>query len=380
MPKRFCNSRRQAEICALAPRRSRDIARCGPIPLGPTTVASSQRIPFHARRANRRRARAAGSPGVHRGASEPTSSADTFDYDNGPYHGLQANIEAVRKFGFNCIRVDFNDRNVSEPGVMSQFDDLVAACRRQGVKVIFDNHNNEATAANWDNAAQQTNGLWFDLGPGSDGTDGGGDKGTITDEQFRRDWVDLAKRYAGDDTVIGFDLRNELVAHWKKFPPVWGGGGPLDIHAMYERVGAAIQQVNPKALIICEAIINWQKEAYEGDLSDRRSRCPSSFACRTRSCTPCTNTHGTRSRPRDQLVPRMNRLWGDLVRQNFAPVWIGEIGAPSGPSDEARPPMEPRHHRLSERPRRRPRRACVYRRGSARQRRPLALGLPAGNG
>ena len=38
----------------------------------------------------------------------------------------------------------------------------VAACKKVGLKVIFDNHNNEATPADWENAAQQKNGLWFD--------------------------------------------------------------------------------------------------------------------------------------------------------------------------------------------------------------------------
>ena len=68
------------------------------------------------------------------------------------------------------MRVDFNNKNLDDPDLMTQFDQLVAACKKYGLKVIFDNHNNEATPANWGNAAQQSNGLWFDVGPGTDGT------------------------------------------------------------------------------------------------------------------------------------------------------------------------------------------------------------------
>jgi endoglucanase len=120
--------------------------------------------------------------------------------------------------------------------------------------VIFDNHNNEATSADWENAAQQRNGLWFDTGPGTDGTDGAGTQGTISAAKFQEDWVTFAKHWAGNSTVIGFDLRNEPCAHTKT-PALWGGNGPTDIHAMYEAVGNAILTVNPDALIICEAVI-----------------------------------------------------------------------------------------------------------------------------
>jgi endoglucanase len=256
-----------------------------------------------------------------------------LDYDNGPIHGLDANIAAVQAFGFNCIRADFNDKNVGEPEVMAQFDELVAVCKKYGVKVILDNHNNEATAKNWDNAAQQTNGIWFDSGPGSDGTDGGGDKGTVTDVQFLQDWVAVAKRYAGNDAVIGFDLRNEPVAHWKDHPPVWGGGGPLDIHDMYERVGAAIQKVDPGALIICEAIINWQNGAYEGDLAPAKT-LPVKLPVRNKVVYSLHEYAWDKvACGKADLIPRMNKLWGFMCSENIAPVWIGEMGAAAGPAD-----------------------------------------------
>lgn len=257
-----------------------------------------------------------------------------LDYDNGPYHGVDVNIAAVRRFGFNCIRVDFNDKNVSEPNTLAQFDELVATCRKVGVKVIFDNHNNEATPKSWENAAQQMNGIWFDSGPGSDGTDGAGNKGTVTDDIFLRDWIAMAKRYAGNPTVIGFDLRNEPWAHYNPRPPVWGGGGPRDILAMYIRVGNAIQKVDPGALIICEAIINWQTGAYAGDLSPVREQ-PVRLNIPSKVVYSLHEYSWDKVDVRkDVLIARLNKTWGFLVKENIAPVWIGEMGATANSTDK----------------------------------------------
>ena len=108
------------------------------------------------------------------------------------------------------------------PGPWRNSTHFVAACKKVGLKVVFDNHNNEATPADWENAAQQKNGLWFDTGPGTDGTDGAGNKGTVTAAKFQEDWVRFAKHWAGNSTVIGFDLRNEPCAHTRT-PALWGG-------------------------------------------------------------------------------------------------------------------------------------------------------------
>lgn len=246
------------------------------------------------------------------------------------FAGLDGNVAAMKRVGFNCVRVDFTDKSVDDPVLMAQFDDLVAACGKTGLKVIFDNHNNEATPRNWSNAAQQSNGLWFDTGPGTDGTDGAGTKGTVSREQFRQDWVTMAKHWAGNPTVIGFDIRNEPCAHTST-PALWGGGGPTDIHAMYEDVGNAILAVNPDALIICESVINYKTGAYEGDLS-----CVKTLPVVLRN--PRKLVYSIHEYPKEiggypgpesgpGYIARLNRTWGWLVRQDVAPVWVGEMGS-----------------------------------------------------
>lgn len=258
---------------------------------------------------------------------------------SGPYQGLDANIAALKSDGFNCIRVDFTDKSVDDPALMAQFDQLVAACAKHGIKVIFDNHNNEATPANWTNAAQQANGLWFDTGSGTNGTDGAGDKGTVSSAQFQEDWVTMARHWAGNSTVIGFDIRNEPCVHTAT-QPRWGGGGPTDIHAMYQTVGDAIQAIDPGALIICESVINYGTGAYEGDLSPAKAlpvvlKIPHKLVYSVHEYPKEVGGYpGPESGP--GYVARMNQTWGWLIHANIAPVWIGEMGSSMNtPGDRA---------------------------------------------
>lgn len=248
----------------------------------------------------------------------------------GPFQGFAGHTAAMKAFGFNCVRVDWIDKTLEDTAGMRQLDQFVAACAGTGLKVIFDNHNNEATSADWENAAQQKNGLWFDTGPGTDGTDGAGDKGAVSAATFQQDWVKFARHWAGNQTVIGFDIRNEPCAHTST-PARWGGGGPTDIRAMYESVGNAILAVNPDALIICEAVINYKNGAYEGDLSVVRN-------LPIRLSKPAKLVYSVHEYPREiggyrgpetgpGYVERMNKMWGWLITENIAPVWIGEMGA-----------------------------------------------------
>ncbi len=248
----------------------------------------------------------------------------------GPFKGIEGHVAAMRAIGFNCVRVDWIDRTLDDPDAMAQLDQFVAACKQVGLKVIFDNHNNEATSADWENAAQQKNGLWFDTGPGTDGTDGAGNRGTVNSAKFQTDWVMFARHWAGNATVIGFDLRNEPCAHTRT-PALWGGHGPTDIHAMYESVGNAILKVNPDALIICEAVINYKQDAYEGDLSVVRS-LPVVLS------NPAKLVYSVHEYPKEiggyrgpesgaDYINRMSKTWGWLITENIAPVWIGEMGA-----------------------------------------------------
>lgn len=255
----------------------------------------------------------------------------------GHFEGFPQPEEAVAEIvraGFNAVRMSWVNATLRQD--LQRFDPVVAAAKRRGLKLILANHTNEPGRGPQDNwGAQQKNGLWYDLGGASDDTDGGGNRGTTTDARFLADWVTVAQRYAGNDTVIGFDLRNEPLAIPRG--STWGTGDPkTDIRLMYERVGNAILAVNPHVLIIAEGPQNYRGSAAGvgpapwGDLSlaERapvRLNVPNRLVYSVHDYPPYVS--GARPAGGPSKVAAMNRTWGYLVTRHIAPVWVGEMGA-----------------------------------------------------
>lgn len=232
---------------------------------------------------------------------------------------FEQQTELMARHGFNCIRVSWVNGRMHED--LAQIDRIAAAAQRAGLRLILDNHTNEPGHGPRDNwGAQQKNGLWYDRGGGSDNTDGGGNIGTVTDQRFTADWQEVARRYAGNPTIIGYDLRNEPL-DWPGMS-VWGGGGDRDIRAMYIRVGNAIQAIDAAKLIIVEppnshcagirkypvtlnvpAKLVYSVHEYPGEISGEKV-----------SSGPA-------------LLARMNENWGFIVNEKITPVFVGEIGA-----------------------------------------------------
>jgi len=133
-------------------------------------------------------------------------------------------------------------------------DRIIAGAGERGLKIILDHHrpNSEAQSK-----------LWY--------TD------FLPEEQWIADWQTLAKRYLGNDAVIGADLHNEPAGD-----ATWGDGNPkTDWCAAAERAGNAILDVNPNWLIIVEG------------------------------------------------VEKIDKQWGYLVKRDIAPVILGEVGGRS---------------------------------------------------
>ena len=263
--------------------------------------------------------------------------------------GYRTIIDAVKADGFNTIRIPWSDRLIGAAPVAGAIDSvynpdlrgldalqvldrIVAYAGQVGLKIILDHHNNEGGAHGW--GGTQGNGLWFDSGPGSDGTDGSGNRGTVTAARFRQNWLALTQRYAGNPTVIGFDLTNEPTSYWGKSS--WGDGGTNDIRAMYQHVGNAVQAIDPGALIIAEGPSNYHGSfagrgaAPEGDLTLAESRpvvlrLPGKVVYSVHLYPAEVNDVRPDTGP--AVVARMNAAWGYLVTRGIAPVWIGEMGA-----------------------------------------------------
>ena len=160
---------------------------------------------------------------------------------NEPSKDIVGDVTGMKKAGFNCLRYPFDEGALSS--TFAEMDAIVAAATPLGMKVIFDHHVDDSKELC---GGQQQNGLWFDSGEGSDNTDGCGNEGTVTREQFKADWIKVAKHYVGNSTVIAFDLDNEPLVLGKNSTPInWGGGGPTDILQMFEEVGSAVEAADP---------------------------------------------------------------------------------------------------------------------------------------
>jgi endoglucanase len=245
--------------------------------------------------------------------------------------GQVANIGAA---GFNTIRVEWGNRELDSD--ITLLDRIVEAARGVGLKVILDDHFNEGV--NSPCFAQQANGLWYDSGGASDGTDGCHTPGTITDAKFIADWQRVAVRYKGNDTVIGYDLWNEPLAYNLAMSTWEPGSNNRDhnIRYMYERAGNAILAIDPTKLIICEgpqrqhSFADHDTPAPWGDLS-LAGKFPVQLS------VPAKLVYSIHDYPSEiggstpdsgpAKITSMTRVWGYLVAGNIAPVWIGEMGA-----------------------------------------------------
>jgi aryl-phospho-beta-D-glucosidase BglC (GH1 family) len=249
-----------------------------------------------------------------------------------PLGGIQADVDAMKAVGFNTIRIPWYDATMSSD--LAQIDQVVAAASNAGIKVILDHHGNEAPSASNGYGSQQANGLPFDLGPGTDGTDGMGDAGTVTEAQFVQNWQTVAQHYAGNSTVIGFDLDNEPLAYAGQ--STWGDGGVTDLRSIYEQAGNAIQSVDPGALIIAEGPQNYNQNfagtapAPYGDLS-LAGKDPVTLGISNKVVYSVHAYPGTEAGYGPDsgaaAVANMNADFGYLETQNIAPVWIGEMGS-----------------------------------------------------
>jgi endoglucanase len=258
---------------------------------------------------------------------------------------LQTMIDNIALFGFNAVRIHAsfyylfgsgsrailgntrgNNPSLEHCTPIQILDAMIAACKVSGMKVIIDHNSNDTECG------QNSSGLWYGDG------DGGRTTGT-----FQANWVALATRYAGNSTVIGFDLHNEPHPVRSQRPLInWAGrangglqkvalpGNMNDIHAMYTSVGNAILVANPNVLIICEGILDYSNGAPWGDLRYI-------IADPVVLNKPGKVVYSIHNYPQDvsgylpdsgaAAISQWNSVWGFVYEENIAPVWIGEAGA-----------------------------------------------------
>jgi endoglucanase len=184
------------------------------------------------------------------------------------YQSYTSILSLVKTLGYNTIRLPFSNELVERNPVVTQhikanpqfagvhaltvLDDLVAYAGTLGLKVILDDQISVAETPDMVNNLNEP--LWY--------------TSAYPQSAWIHDWQTLARRYKGDSTVIGFDLRNE---------PHTSGPGPWSLHTYLhqgstwgpyrgvddpardwrlaaEKAGNAVLAINPHLLIFVEGV------------------------------------------------------------------------------------------------------------------------------
>ena len=253
-------------------------------------------------------------------------------------HGLWArNLESILdqivELGFNTIRLPYSnqlfDPSSTPNGInyelnpkleglsgLEIMDKIIAGAGERGLKVILDRHRPDSHAQSE---------LWY--------------TSQYNEERWIDDWVMLAERYSGNDTVIGMDLHNE--PHGQA---TWGSEDPgTDWRLAAERAGNAILEVNPNLLIIVQGVEQVQGDWYwwGGNLIGAREQ-PVRLNVSDR-LVYSTHVYGPGVYPQpwfsepnfpENMPEIWDRHWGYLHKEDIAPVIVGEFGGRSVGDDQ----------------------------------------------
>ncbi|MCM1226740.1 MAG: cellulase family glycosylhydrolase [Clostridium sp.] len=147
------------------------------------------------------------------------------------------------------------------------FDIILSKCKKYGIKAFIDIHSPHA-----DNSGHNYN-LWYGKETTSDGT-------MVTTKIWQDTLVWLADKYKNDDTLIGYDLKNEPHGKGQEGAQAakWDGSTDENNWAYAATNCAnAILDVNPNALIFIEGVEQSMSGALPGDywgMADRRDNSP----------------------------------------------------------------------------------------------------------
>ena len=209
----------------------------------------------------------------------PISSELLISWQKGyPYKCEGLNPKNTDGFKFNP---DFCHADGSEMNSMEVFDVIMQKCKKYGIKALVDVHS----------PASHNSGHNYELWYYEKSSKTAEDMATIKEEKYAPnagdpvtfdDWIDsltwLAEKYANDDTIIAYDLKNE--PHGKRGYD--GTTCPSDIARWddstdqnnwkyaAETCANSILKVNPHALILVEGIEQYPKteKGYTFDTPD----------------------------------------------------------------------------------------------------------------
>ncbi|WP_291037610.1 cellulase family glycosylhydrolase [Herbiconiux sp.] len=239
---------------------------------------------------------------------------------------LDAGLAQIAGWGFNTIRLPYSNECLASPASSSVnayanptlasltplqlMDAFVQRAKAYGLNVILDRHRPGSEAQSE---------LWY--------TD------RFPESTWISDWQMLAQRYAGEPSVIGFDLHNE-----PRGSACWGCGDPaVDWQAAATRAGDAVLAVNPELLIIVEGVEKQNDGSYTwwgGGLADAGSD-PVTLSVPDR-VVYSPHDYPASIYPQEwftspdypaNLPAFWDSQWGYLAKEGIAPVLVGEFGS-----------------------------------------------------
>jgi endoglucanase len=277
-----------------------------------------------------------------------------METDNKTFHGLWSNnpwrgqLDTMARLGYNTLRIPFSDDALKAGATASGVNDFVnpdlvglsplqildkviGYAGDKGMRVILDRHR--------PTAAGQT-ALWYTAG--------------VPESTWIADWQALARRYAGNTTVIGADLHNE--PHAEGTNPAatgacWGCGDTArDWRLAAERAGNAILGVQPNWLIFVEGVSCpsgglsnvWDNDTsndedcgwWGGNLSKAgefpvRLSVPNRLVYSPHEYATSVYHQAWFDDPSypANMPAIWDHYWGYLYKQNIAPIMMGEFGS-----------------------------------------------------
>jgi endoglucanase len=272
-----------------------------------------------------------------------------FETSNRCPHGLWSRdykgvLLQIRQMGFNCIRLPFSDK-ILEPGCMPSsisfygtdlfvnvangkinqelqgktslqvLDIIMEKCRELSIGVILDNHSRDPDG-------YMNEKVWYTA--------------DVPEALWIQNWTSLAKRYKDNDALVGCDLDNEPHGKQADGGSEWGTGVPAtDWRLAAERCGNAILSANPRVLIVVEGVEQVGSDGYwwGGNLSGAkgapvRLSNPQKLVYSAHDYGPEVFVQTWFDDP--SFPANLEAVWdahfGYLVKENIAPVLIGEFG------------------------------------------------------
>ena len=178
---------------------------------------------------------------------------------------LEETLEEIADRGFNVLRVPMSaelllqwkngeypranynnayNETLNSMNSLEIFDYVLKLCEQNGMKVIIDIHTAKTDASGHNHP------VWY--------------RDNITTDDYVDSLAWIAERYKNNDTIIGYDLKNEPHGKASEMPhAIWNDSdSPNNWKKVAEKAGNAALDANPHALIIIEGI-----QIYPTDIS-----------------------------------------------------------------------------------------------------------------